>query len=124
MQNWPQDAIATARTFKPDLLLLDLIMPHLPGGNVVEIFEHDAELKEVPIVFFTASVSPSRVEEHEGIICDHPCLAKPARIEKIITFIDANLPPQFWTEVPAPLPLAPPSSALIKSASSHTHSPS
>ena len=101
VQNWPEDALATAREFKPDLVLLDLIMPRMPGGNVVEAFEHDPEFKDVPVVFFTASVSPSRVVEHEGIICNHPCLAKPAGIEQIAAFIDANLPPQLCADQPA-----------------------
>jgi CheY-like chemotaxis protein len=92
IQNWPEDALDTARTFKPDLLLLDLIMPRMPGGNVVSAFEQDHELKDVPIIFFTASVWRERVQEHDGIICNHPCLAKPARLEEIIAFIDINLP--------------------------------
>lgn len=108
IQNWPEDALATAREFKPDLLLLDLIMPRLPGGNVVNAFEQDPELKDVPIVFFTASVWRERIQEHDGIICNHPCLAKPARLDEIAAFIDANLPPQVRAELPALLaPMAP-----------------
>jgi len=92
IQNWPEDALETARLIKPDLVLLDLIMPRMPGGNVVEAFEQDPELKDVPIIFFTASVWPHQVEENDGIICDHPCLAKPSHIEEIIEFIENNLP--------------------------------
>jgi CheY-like chemotaxis protein len=106
VQNWPEDALATAREFKPDLILLDIIMPRMPGGNVVEVFEHDPELKNVPIVFFTAAVWRERVQEHDGIICDHPCLAKPAQLNEISAFIDANLPPQVRAELPAFLPPA------------------
>ena len=104
IQNWPEDALATARVFKPDLLLLDLIMPRMPGGNVVSVFEQDPELKNVPIVFFTASVWRERVKEHDGIICDHPCLAKPARLDEIAAFIDANLPQKVRADLPALLP--------------------
>lgn len=104
VQNWPEDALDTARTFKPDLLLLDLIMPRLPGGNVVDAFEHDPELKHIPIIFFTASVWRERVQEHDGIICDHPCLAKPAKVEEIAAFIEANLPPSVRAELPATPP--------------------
>lgn len=108
IQNWPEDALDTARTFQPDLLLLDLIMPRMPGGNVVNAFEQDPELKNVPIVFFTAAVWRERVQEHDGIICNHPCLAKPAQLHEIIAFIDANLPPQVRAELPALLaPTAP-----------------
>lgn len=104
IQNWPEDALETARTFKPDLLLLDLIMPRMPGGNVVSAFEQDPELKDVPIVFFTAAVGWDRIQDHDGIICNHPCLAKPAKLEDIIAFIDANLPPSVRAELPAFFP--------------------
>ena len=104
VQNWPEDALETARTFQPDLVLLDLIMPRMPGGNVVAAFENDPELKNIPIVFFTASVWRQRIEEHDGIICDHPCLAKPAWLEEITEFIDANLPRPVRADLPAPLP--------------------
>jgi CheY-like chemotaxis protein len=104
IQNWPEDALETARTFKPDLLLLDLIMPRMPGGNVVSAFEQDPELKDVPIIFFTASVWRERIQEHDGIICNHPCLAKPARLDEIAAFIDVNLPPAVRAELPAFFP--------------------
>jgi len=92
LQNWPEDAADTARLFKPDVILLDLIMPRMPGGNVVEQFENDPELKNVPILFFTASVWRHQVEDHEGIICEHPCLAKPSNLEEIMAFLESNLP--------------------------------
>ena len=106
VQNWPEDALETARAFRPDLVLLDLIMPRLPGGNVAEIFASDPEFKDVPVVFFTASVRTERIEDHDGIICDHPCLAKPAWLDQIAEFIDANLPRSVREEMPAPLPPA------------------
>lgn len=118
VQNWPEDALATARDFQPDLVLLDLIMPRMPGGNVVNSFEHDPGLKDVPIVFFTASVWRERVKEHDGIICDHPCLAKPARLDEITAFIDANLPEAVRAELPGfPAPAASPGAAITATAS-------
>lgn len=115
IQNWPEDALDTARTFKPDLLLLDLIMPRMPGGNVVNAFEQDPEMKDVPIIFFTASVWRERVQEHDGIICNHPCLAKPARLDEIAAFIDVNLPPAVRAELPEFFP-APPATNPVTAA--------
>lgn len=111
VQNWPEDALATAREFKPDLLLLDLIMPRMPGGNVVALFENDPAMKDVPIVFFTASVWRERVAEHDGIICDHPCLAKPARLDEIAAFIEVNLPASVRAELPGSPPAPAPAGA-------------
>ena len=86
--NWPEDALAGAREFQPDVVLLDLIMPRLPGGNVAAQFEAEPLLKEVPIVFLTAAVQRRRLVERDGIISGRPCLTKPATIEEIIAMIE------------------------------------
>lgn len=90
VENWPEDAVPAAREFKPHLVLLDIIMPRLPGGNVATLFEADPQLKETPIVFLTAAVRRAQVEDHDGIICDHPCLAKPATIDEVVAMIEKH----------------------------------
>lgn len=89
-ENWPEDAIQAAREFKPDLILLDIIMPRMPGGNIAALIDEDAELKGTPIVFLTAAVRRQQVEDNDGIICDHPCLAKPASIDEVIAMIEKH----------------------------------
>jgi CheY-like chemotaxis protein len=69
-------------------VLLDIIMPRMPGGNVVAQFASDADLKNTPIVFLTAAVQRSRLEEMDGIISDRPCLAKPSSMDEIIGMIE------------------------------------
>lgn len=101
VENWPEDAAEAAREFKPDLVLLDIIMPRMPGGNVVEEFEQDPELRSIPIVFFTAAVWRHQVEENDGVICDRRCLAKPSNLDEIIAFLEENLPSHCRPEVSA-----------------------
>jgi CheY-like chemotaxis protein len=86
--NWPEDALPNAQEFRPDIVLLDIIMPRLPGGNVAAQFEADPALKDVPIVFLTAAVQRRRLEEMDGIISGRPCLTKPATVDEIITMIE------------------------------------
>ena len=90
VENWPEDALAAVREFKPDLVLLDIIMPRLPGGNVASLIDDDPELKGTPIVFLTAAVRRSQIEDHDGIICDHPCLAKPATLNDVVAMIEKH----------------------------------
>jgi CheY-like chemotaxis protein len=91
VENWAEDAYSAAKAFKPDLVLLDIIMPRMPGGNVAAQLKEDAELKDIPIVFLTAAVRKHQVEENEGIICDFPCLAKPATVEMVIDAIESHV---------------------------------
>lgn len=89
-ENWGEDALPAAREFKPDIMLLDIIMPRMPGGNVVAQFQADPEFKDLPIVFLTAAIQRSTVAQNDGIICDHPCIAKPATIEEITDMIEKH----------------------------------
>jgi len=88
VENWPEDAIQAAREFKPDLVLLDIIMPRLPGGNVAAQIDSDPQLAGTPIVFLTAAVRKHQVEENEGIISGRPCLAKPATVDEVIAMLE------------------------------------
>ncbi len=89
-ENWGEDALPAAKEFKPDIMLLDIIMPRMPGGNVVAQFQADPDMKDLPIVFLTAAIQRSTVAAHDGIICDHPCIAKPANLDEIIDMIEKH----------------------------------
>lgn len=92
VENWPEDALAAAQAFKPDLIFLDIIMPRLPGGDVAAQIKADPNLRETPIVFLTAAVRKHQVDENDGIICDFPCLAKPVTVEAVIEAIRKHAP--------------------------------
>jgi two-component system OmpR family response regulator len=47
-------AVATARAVRPDLILLDYMMPDLDGRAVLERLRAAPDLRAVPIVFLTA----------------------------------------------------------------------
>jgi len=91
VENWAEDAWGAAKEFRPDIILLDLFMPRMPGGNVAALLEADPQLREIPIVFVTAGVRPEIVKQNEGVICDHPCLAKPVTIDEVRQMIGAQV---------------------------------
>lgn len=88
---YPDHAVQAAQEFKPHLVILDILMPHLSGGNVAAALHEDATLKDIPVVFLSGAVSKQRLWEREGILSNHPCLAKPAEFQKIVNFIEVNL---------------------------------
>jgi CheY-like chemotaxis protein len=56
-ENNETHAVNTARVFGPDLILLDVMMPHLEGSEVATMIREDRQLKDTPVLFLTALVS-------------------------------------------------------------------
>ena len=53
--------IETAKQNKPDLILLDILMPGIDGFEVCRILKKDPLLKNIPIVFITAKAHKTDV---------------------------------------------------------------
>ena len=49
-----RDALNVARSFKPDLVITDIQLPHLSGIELMQQLRADDELKDVPIMAVTA----------------------------------------------------------------------
>ena len=49
-----RDALEAARSFRPDLVITDIQLPHISGIELMEMLRADAELKDVPIMAVTA----------------------------------------------------------------------
>lgn len=47
-------ALEMLRSEKPDLLILDLLMPNMSGFEVMEIMRFETELKDIPVIVLTA----------------------------------------------------------------------
>ena len=91
-ENDSRRALETAHEFKPDLILMDFIMPDLDGGDLASQFRSSTRLKHVPIVFLTAIVSVKETGPKSRLLCGYPFLAKPVSAEDLITCIEENLP--------------------------------
>jgi two-component system phosphate regulon response regulator PhoB len=49
-----EEALRLARVEQPDLIILDLMLPGVPGMEVAKRLKHDAETEKIPIVMLTA----------------------------------------------------------------------
>jgi CheY-like chemotaxis protein len=90
-ENEPAKAHQTAQRVKPDLILLDIAMPGMDGGDVAARIESDPALHRTPIVFLTALVTKAEAESSLQIQ-GHPFLPKPINIPELIAGIERNLP--------------------------------
>ncbi|MFC3115646.1 response regulator [Cellvibrio fontiphilus] len=56
------EALAKAMPFKPDLILLDVMMPGMDGPETLKSLRKFPELVDVPVIFMTAKVQPQEVQ--------------------------------------------------------------
>ncbi|MEI6831802.1 MAG: response regulator [Candidatus Omnitrophota bacterium] len=57
-----QEGLDKARTLKPDLIILDLMLPKLDGFKVCRMLKFDEKYKQIPIILFTARAQESDVK--------------------------------------------------------------
>jgi CheY-like chemotaxis protein len=81
-------AVAAAREFRPDVILLDLVMPRLSGGQVVQSLAADETVKDTPVVFLSAVPDRQVVAENPGLLDRGPLLSKPASVDQIVESIE------------------------------------
>ena len=90
-ENDAAKADQTAHNFKPDVILLDIVMPKIDGGELATQIEADRELRDTPIIFVTALATHG--EAKSGLqIQGHPLVAKPISIPELIEAIEKHLP--------------------------------
>lgn len=91
-ENKASYALAAAREFKPDLIILDVIMPTMDGGDVSNQIKRDRQLKDTPIIFLTATVSKREAGEGGLNSGGSLFLAKPVSVETLVARINERLP--------------------------------
>ena len=91
--NWPEDALPAAKQFQPDLVVLDVFMPRMVGGDVATLLRKEPQFRDTPIVFLTAAIRSSveLVQEHAGVASDVAYIAKPASTQEVVACIEKHL---------------------------------
>jgi CheY-like chemotaxis protein len=73
---------------KPDLIIMDIMMPNMPGGEAVRLLRASSITKHIPIVFLTGIVSdmPKGAEEKKVNVDGefYTAIAKPFKAEKLL----------------------------------------
>ena len=83
-----KDGIKMAVNDKPDIILLDLFMPDMPGEDVADALRENFITAKIPILFVTALATNDDVTEGaENKIGNNYILPKPIRTKKLMETI-------------------------------------
>ena len=81
-----EEALPKAEISKPDVLILDVMMPGMDGYETCSYLRQDARLSGVPVIMFTAGTDPKFHERAFAAGADF-CLNKPFEMERLLNVV-------------------------------------
>ena len=78
-----REGIQKAEEFKPDAILLDIMMPEMDGWQVLALIKENSKIKDIPVIIFTAkeySDGKLLAEKHGAV----DFIAKPFELADLI----------------------------------------
>jgi CheY-like chemotaxis protein len=90
-ENRSGSAVATARSVKPNIVLLDVDMPGKDGGEIAREMAADSQLRQTPVMFVTSLISQEEGGEEEIMRSGKWFLAKPVKPSVLIRAVDRLL---------------------------------
>ncbi len=85
-----QIAIQAAKNNPPDIILLDIAMPHMSGFEVCKIIKEDNNLRDIPVIFISAlSEAKEKVEAFASGGVDY--VTKPFQFEEVLARVTMHL---------------------------------
>ncbi len=86
-----RNAISLAKLQKPDLILLDINMPDISGGEVGEVLKDDPRTRDIPLIFLTALLTKQEEEMRGHMVGGHYFIAKPYNLQSLLAEIQKHL---------------------------------
>ncbi|HET57584.1 MAG TPA: response regulator [Deltaproteobacteria bacterium] len=83
-----QTGLKLARSEKPDLILLDIVMPGMSGSDVAEDLLEDPLTRDIPIIFVTAVISKDEIGGSGGMLGNRTFIAKPIVADELMAKIN------------------------------------
>lgn len=89
-ENKAVNGLTACQQFRPDLILLDVMMPGMDGGDVASQIKEEKAFRDTPIIFMTAAITKDEVDAGT-VVGKYPFIAKPVSVEEVIKIIGDNL---------------------------------
>ena len=84
-------ALAAVHDYKPDLILMDIMMPEMDGYNAFLVIKNNPMFQDVPIIFLSGKDSPFDKAYGEQMGCSD-YLTKPFEPKSLLAMVKKHLP--------------------------------
>ncbi len=81
IENDSRKAIAAVKHIQPDLVLLDVMMPHIDGNEIAQRLKDNIETRNIKYLFLSSIVTRADTRENGHIIGGNYFLSKPVKID-------------------------------------------
>jgi len=86
-----REAVARARDFDPELIIMDIQMPHVSGFELIEALKSDEALRRIPIMAVTAYAGREDEDRIRAAGAD-AYVSKPISLARFVQEVSALLP--------------------------------
>ena len=84
------EAVISANTNRPDLILLDIIMPDIDGYSICSLLKTNTKTKDIPVIFMSAlNSSFDKIKAFKSGAVDY--ITKPIQSEELLARVKAHL---------------------------------
>src|SRR6185436_16134842 len=85
------EVLTIARKERPQLILCDVDMPEVDGGDISSALFADDELRGIPVLFLTGLVGPAELKRVAGQLGGRAAVSKSEPVEAIVARIESLL---------------------------------
>ncbi len=86
-----KEAVAIARSQHPDLVVLDIMMPGMDGGETAQVLKDDPLTADIPVIFLTCLLRREEAGGRPVVIGGHFFVAKPYNPEELLQEIKKHI---------------------------------
>jgi CheY-like chemotaxis protein len=86
------EALESMSLSRPDLILLDVMMPRMNGLDFLELIRADARFREIPVIALTGSMDPKQIDRLHALGVVEVVTKARFTVDRLLEQIRANTP--------------------------------
>ena len=88
-------AVLTASLIKPDMIILDIVMPLKDGSIIAEELRHNSRTYSIPIIFISGLIGENEADTYNSLHADNMLLPKTTSVRQLLSRAETWISTQF-----------------------------